>query len=141
MPTPHRTTEGEGERTCGHPAVIDLPPQSPTHRRANLINQQTKNQFYTSPKRAPKHHRCQQPTLHWTTGGGEAEETRYPFMLAAIDRVTTCKQNPQEGQLIKQPGSYRPPGWVGGGKQKEDAVKLVVRIGGGDQLQAIDQQH
>ena len=95
-PTPHGTTGtgGEGEepkRTCGHHAVIDSPPASQTHRRANFIYRQAKIRFSC-------HHSEPQSTAGAST------------------------QQDHRGER--------------GGKQKEDAVKLVMCIGGGDHLQA-----
>ena len=116
-------------------------------QRANFINQQANMKLMVTKQNpgAP-----QVPTPHRTTGAGSGE-TRYPFMLAAIDRLTTCKPNPREGQLINQQAKIRfdchrtknhkgQRHSGGGGKQKEDAVKLVVCMGGGDYLQAINQQ-
>ena len=87
-------------------------------------------------------------------GVGE-REIRYSFTLAVIHRLTTCKPSPQEGQFINQQAkivfdSHRtecqrttsvstPQDRGGEGKQKEDAVKLVVHwwgVGGGDRRSA-----
>ena len=93
-PSPHGTTGREEETrknmrsSCCHRLTTCMtnPQEGEFHnQQAHLTEPQS-----TTGANTPQDH-----------SGGDGE-TRCPFMLAATDRVTSCKPNPQERQIINQ---------------------------------------